>query len=76
MVGGILIERNYIQEDWPVIITKTLAIEGVLLAAFALAWYLTDPVRNLALENVLICYLPWRWDYRVPQCCALVSQEL
>jgi uncharacterized membrane protein YoaK (UPF0700 family) len=54
MVGGILIERNYVQEDWPVIITKTLAIEAVLLAAFALVWYLADPARNPALENILI----------------------
>lgn len=54
LVGGILIERNDVQEDWPVIITKTLAIEGVLLAIFALIWYLTDPARSPVLENILI----------------------
>jgi uncharacterized membrane protein YoaK (UPF0700 family) len=54
MIGGILIERNYVQEDWPVIITRMLAIEGVLLAAFALVWYLTDPAHSPVLENILI----------------------
>lgn len=55
VVGGILIERYYApEEDWPVIITRTLAIEGVLLAAFALIWYLTTPARGPVLENILI----------------------
>lgn len=54
LVGGILIERHNVQEDWPVIITKTLAIEGVLLAIFALVWYLTNPARSPVQENILI----------------------
>lgn len=53
-VGGILTERNERQEEWPVVLTKTLAIEAVLLAAFAFLWYLTDSAHSPALENILI----------------------
>jgi uncharacterized membrane protein YoaK (UPF0700 family) len=54
LVGGILIKRNDEQKNWPVIITRTLTIEGILLAVFALIWYLTDPARSPVLENILI----------------------
>lgn len=54
MVGGIQIERHDEPKDWPVIITRTLTIEGVLLAAFALVWYLTDPTRSPVQVNILV----------------------
>jgi uncharacterized membrane protein YoaK (UPF0700 family) len=53
-VGGLLTEQHYGQKDWPVVLTKTLTIEAVLLTAFALLWYLTDTTRSPALENVLV----------------------
>jgi uncharacterized membrane protein YoaK (UPF0700 family) len=54
-IGALLINKwSNTQEYWPVIITKMLAFESMLLAAFACIWYLAYPARSATLANVLI----------------------
>jgi uncharacterized membrane protein YoaK (UPF0700 family) len=53
-IGGILTKQDSRREDWPGTFIRPLAIEAVLLTIFATLWYLTDPARPPALENLLI----------------------
>ncbi len=48
ILGATIAERDRSQSDWPPAVTRALALEGVLLGAFAAFWHLTGPARGEA----------------------------
>ncbi len=52
--GALIVQRDQRQGDWPPAVTRALALEGLLLGAFALMWHLTDVDRGAAMVYALI----------------------
>jgi uncharacterized membrane protein YoaK (UPF0700 family) len=42
-IGALIVQRDRRQADWPPGVTRALGLEGILLAAFAVAWNLSGP---------------------------------
>jgi len=40
-VGAIMVEKGPQHTDWPVAVTQAVAVEGIILALFALGWHLS-----------------------------------
>lgn len=54
IVGAVIVQRKDEDASWPSAVTRTLAVEAILLGAFALLWYLTGPDRSEYLLYILI----------------------
>ncbi len=52
--GALIVQRDQRQDDWPPAVTQALALEGLLLGAFALMWHLTGVERGAAMVYALI----------------------
>jgi uncharacterized membrane protein YoaK (UPF0700 family) len=52
--GALVVQRDQPQGDWPPAVTRALALEGLLLGAFALMWHLADVERGAATVYALI----------------------
>ena len=39
-LGAIIVKKGPQQTDWPAAVTRAVAVEGIILGAFALAWHL------------------------------------
>ena len=53
-IGATIVQRDQRQDDWPPAVTWALALESVLLAAFALMWSLAGDERGAAAVYALI----------------------
>jgi uncharacterized membrane protein YoaK (UPF0700 family) len=54
VIGALIVERSTDRGPWPLVVTRSFAIEAAILGAFALGSYLTAVVREVWEGHVLI----------------------
>lgn len=53
-LGALIVARDRTQEDWPLAVTGAVALEVIILGAFALTWFFTGTGRSEGIVSLLI----------------------